>query len=329
MIISRTPFRISFFGGGTDFPDYYREHGGAVLLTAMSQYCYITLHRLQPFFTHRFKANYAQTESVMNPSEFKHPLIRETLKLLNITEGMEIAHVADLPGRTGIGSSSSFTVGLLNVLHALKGETSSADLLAREAIRIEREMVGDPGGHQDQYAAAYGGFLRIDFLRDGAVTVKPLRLAETRLATLTSRLMLFYTGIEQAADHILTEQRRNLPANLSTLHAMRGMVAEAETILTGSGSLDDFGDLLHESWMCKKCLSSGISNHVIDQVYESARRAGARGGKLLGAGGRGFLLLYADPHCQEKVSQALSALRKVELGFSKSGSEIIFKANEQ
>lgn len=325
MIISRTPFRVSFFGGGTDFPEFYREHGGATLLTTINKYCYLSVHRLSPFFKHRYRASYSRTESVLDPKEFVHPLIRECLLYVNPPGGLEISHVADLPGRTGLGTSSSFTVGLLNALHTFAGHRTTPEDLAREAILIERERVGDAGGHQDQYAAAYGGLLRLDFAAPQNVTVKRLALGAERVRELERRLLLFYTGVESSAEAILSEQRQRVKANTQVLLEMLGMVDEAEVLLM-RGDLDRFGDLLHESWQRKKSLSNGISNRQVDEAYDAARRAGARGGKLLGAGGRGFLLLYAPPEAQARITDALRPLQNVPFEFSQEGSRIIFQS---
>ncbi len=327
MIISQTSFRISFFGGGTDFPEYYAEHGGAVLFSTINKYCYLTIHRLGPFFKYRFKANYARAEAVEDPAQIQHPLIREALLYMKVREGLEIAHVADLPGRTGLGTSSSFTVGLLNVLHRMRGDQVSAEDLAREAIEIERVRVGDSGGHQDQYAAAYGGLARLDFLGKDRVAVRRLTLSGSRLRDFNDRLLLFYTGVEQSAEAIASEQTKRVAHNIPALKEMHAMVDEAERILCG-GTLDEFGDLLHQTWLRKKTLSSGITNPEIDQAYDAGRRAGARGGKLLGAGGRGFLLLYADPDHHAKIRETLSGLTEVDFKFSFEGSRIIFQAAE-
>jgi len=324
MIISQTPFRISFFGGGTDFPEYYREHGGSVIASAIDKYCYISLHSLGPFFKYRIKASYSRTESVDRPEEIAHPLIRESLLLLNAHESLEIGHIADLPGRTGIGSSSSFTVGLLHALHSMRGEIVTAEDLAREAIVVERDRVKDTGGHQDQYAAAYGGFIRIDFGHDGIITVQKLNISGRRLKELQDRLMIFYTGVEQSAEKILAEQSQRTSHNITSLQEMKAMVDQAQTILSGEKSLADFGRLLHESWMKKKSLASGISNTLIDQAYETARSSGALGGKLLGAGGRGFLLVYAEPECHKRIRDSLSGMAEVDFSFSPEGSRIIF-----
>lgn len=324
MIISQTPFRISFFGGGTDFPEYYREFGGAVLATAIDKYCYISIHRLGPFFKYRIKANYSRTEVVDRPEDIAHPLIRESLLMLNCTESLEIGHISDLPGRTGIGSSSSFTVGLLHVLHSMRDMDVSAEQLAQEAIKIERERVKDTGGHQDQYAAAFGGLIRINFNRDGKILVEKLNLSPERISNLQDRLMIFYTGVEQSAEQILSEQSKRTRDNISSLQDMKVMVDQAQSILCGNDPLSEFGKLLHASWMRKKSLASGISNSLIDQAYDAARKAGAIGGKLLGAGGRGFLLVYAEPESHKNIRDALSGLAEVDFSFSPEGSRIIF-----
>lgn len=325
MIISQTPFRISFFGGGTDFPDYYREHGGSVIATTINKYAYITIHTLGPFFKYCVKASYSRTEVVDRPEDIEHPLIRECLLLLSCRESLEIGHVADLPGRTGIGSSSSFTVGLLNALHQMRGDVITAEDLAREAIEVERERVKDAGGHQDQYAAAYGGLIRLDFGRDGHISVKQLTVPGQRLVALQERLIIFYTGVEQSAESILTEQKSKTAQNTGSLKEMYSIVNQAENVLCGEGDLADFGSLLHESWMRKKTLASGISNTTIDEAYGCARRAGAHGGKLLGAGGRGFLLVYAEPDRHPGIREALTGLREVDFTFSPEGSRIIFQ----
>lgn len=328
MIISRTPFRISFFGGGTDFPEFYEQHGGAVLLTTINKSCYLSIHKLSPFFKYRYRASYSRTELVQNPAEFQHPLIRECLLFLRPQDGLEITHVSDLPGRTGLGTSSSFTVGLLHALHAREGRRVTAEDLAREAIHIERERVGDPGGHQDQYAAAYGGFLRLDFTAGRKVAVRRLPLPAERLTELERHLLLFYTGVEQSAESILSEQRQRVPNNTENLKQMLAMVNEAERVLCGSEPLLAFGQLLHESWMLKRSLATGISNSTIDQAYEAARTAGAAGGKLLGAGGRGFLLIFAEPAYHDAIAVRLAGLQRVPFSFSLEGSRIIFQEPE-
>ena len=328
MIISRTPFRISFFGGGTDFPAFFRQHGGAVLAATIDRYCYLSVHRLAPLFKHRFRASYSRTESVLRPEEFQHPLIRETLRLLDPCEGLEIAHTADLPGQTGLGSSSAFTVGLLHALHKFRGHRPAPEELARTAIAIERDRVGDPGGWQDQYETAYGGFRRIEFRPDGTVQVDEIGLDPLRRQELNRNLLLFFMGTESSAEKILQEQDQRTAGNEAALGTMRQMVDQAERLLVGGAPLAEFGDLLHESWQLKRALSAGISNPAIDQAYEAARAAGARGGKVLGAGGRGFICLYVEPDQQPAVRAALRPLAEVEFQFGAEGSRIIFESDE-
>lgn len=328
MIIARTPFRISFFGGGTDFPEFYREHGGATLATAIDKFCYVSAHKLGPFFSYKMRATYSQTETVRDNGDFQHPLIRESLRQLGVNEGLEIAHVADLPGRTGIGSSSSFTVALLHALHTLRGETVDADTLAQEAIQVERERVKDSGGRQDQYAAAFGGFHRFQFGPGDVVTVKRLAIQPQRKLELNANLLLFFTGTELSAEPILQEQKKRTADNTPTLLEMLGMVNHAEQILLGNGDLREFGALLHESWIRKRSLSSGISNSRIDEAYDAAREAGAVGGKLLGAGGRGFLLLHAEPERHAAIRKRLKTLKEIPFNFCAEGSRIIFQSPE-
>lgn len=328
MIISRTPFRISFFGGGTDFPGYFTQHGGAVISVTIDKYCYLSVHHLTKFFKHNYRASYSKTESVMKPEEFEHPLIRESLLYVGISEGVEISHVADLPGQTGLGSSSAFTVGLLNSLCAFIKKRTTPEWLARAAIEIERDRVKDAGGWQDQYASAYGGFNRINFQTDREVTVQTVGIAPEALFELESSLMLFYFGSECSAENILREQISRTGENRDRLTKMRQIVDHAEDILQNGKHLDEFGKLLHETWLQKKELSSGISNPAIDEAYEAARKAGAIGGKLLGAGGRGFLCLYAPPDKHAAIREELKALNEVTFHFSEEGSRIIFNSDE-
>jgi len=328
MIISRTPFRVSLFGGGTDYPQFYEANGGATLSATIDQYCYISVHKLSAFFKYRFRASYAKTELVQQPEEFHHPLIRECLLFLGVETGLEISHTADLPGETGLGSSSSFTVGLLHALHTYRGEATTPEQLAREAITVERERVGDAGGHQDQYAAAYGGFNRIDYRGSQHITVRRLALPESRLKDLQRHLMMFYAGTGRPAQVILEQQTRQIQHKTGVLQEMHRMVDEAERILAGNQELTMLGSLLHEAWERKKGLAPGISTPVVDEAYDAAREAGALGGKLLGAGGRGFLLVLARPEAQESIRQSLVSLREVPLAFSQDGSHIIFHSAE-
>ena len=315
MIITQTPFRVSFFGGGTDYPDFFNQHGGAILGATINKYCYLSVHRLTELSPHGIIAHYAQTEKVNHRNELNHPLIRETLRFLNNEDRLEISHIADLPGRTGIGSSSSFTVGLLNAL-----KTADPKTLAQNAIKIEREEVGDLGGHQDQYLAAYGGFLKIRFAQD---SVEVERIESPRLDTLQANLLLFYTGIQKEANAVIRHQREALEKNEPALLDMKAMTHQAAAILSGTENLDGFGRLLHESWQLKKSLAKDVSTPDIDQAYEQALNAGALGGKLLGAGGRGFLLIYTnDP---DKTRRTLAPLKEIPFTFNAEGSRIIFE----
>ncbi|MCX7819753.1 MAG: hypothetical protein N2652_11215 [Kiritimatiellae bacterium] len=327
MIIARAPFRISFFGGGTDFPEFYRAHGGAVLGVTLDRYAYIALHRLNPIFAHRYRASYSKTELVDVPREFQHPLIRECLGLVPTRGGVEIAHVADLPGRTGIGSSSAFTVALLYALHAFRGDRVGPEDLAREAIEVERVRVGDAGGHQDQYFAAYGGLLRLDFGPGDRVRVHRVGLPAAALTELEQRFLLFYLGREDSAQHILAEQRRRMPGNTRSLRRLTELVELGEAALLAA-DWTSFGRLLHEGWTLKRGLATGISNREIDAAYAAARAAGALGGKLLGAGGRGFLLIMAEPARHRRIRNSLARLQEVPVRLGQTGATLVLREPE-
>ena len=325
MIIARAPFRISFFGGGTDFPEYYRRHGGAVLLTAIDRCCYLAVHRLSAFYPHRFRASYSQTETTDSVDAIRHPLIRECLRAAAPDDRLEITHIADLPGGTGLGTSSSFTVGLLHALRAARGEDPTPEALAREAIRIERERVGDPGGHQDQYAAAFGGWLRLDFRPDGAVEARRLELDAARRARLEAALLLFYTGSQKSAHEVLRRQSAALARNLDALDEMRDLTDRAEIALRSGGPLERFGALLDRAWSLKRSLAEGISFPEVDAAYAKARELGAWGGKLLGAGGRGFLMILAPPEQQPAIEAALAPWPAVRVRGGADGSRIVYR----
>lgn len=328
MIIARSPFRISFFGGGTDFPEFFRRRSGAVLLTAINRYCYISVHRLCPLHKHRFRASYSRTELVASPGMFKHPLIRESLLFMNIKDGLEITHIADLPGRTGLGTSSAFTVALLNALHAFAGERVGAAQLAAEAVEVERVRAGEAGGVQDQYAAAFGGFLRIEFGADGSVTVENISAPQRRLALLRRHLLMFYLGSERVAAAISRDQRRRIPRNEEKLGRLAEMARSAARLLAGAGPLAQFGEMLDEAWRLKRSLSPLISTPAIDAAYETAKKAGALGGKLLGAGGCGFLLLFAPPQRHGRIRARLRGLQELDFEFAREGSKIVFNSPE-
>ncbi len=324
MIISRTPFRISFFGGGTDYPVWFQRYGGAVLATTIDKYCYITCRHLPPFFEHKSRIVWSRIESVKDVSEIQHPAAREVLKFLEIHDGIELHHDGDLPARTGLGSSSSFTVGLLNALYGMKGLMPSKPQLARDAIHVEQERLNEHVGCQDQIIAAYGGLNRITFHPDGSFDVVPVIMSEERRAALQDRLLLFFTGIVRNASDIAAAQVAATVRKQQELTRICAMVDEAITILQGVGGLAEFGELLHESWELKRSLTDKISTPQINAMYETARRAGAIGGKLLGAGGGGFLLLFVPPETQEQVKESLKGVLHVPFRFETGGSRIIF-----
>lgn len=324
MIISKTPFRISFFGGGTDYPVWYRENKGQVLSTTIDKYCYITLRYLPPFFPHRHRIVYSKIEMVKDVNEIIHPAVRAVLDFLKIDKGMEIHHDGDLPARTGLGSSSSFIVGLLHSLYALKGKMPSKYQLAREAIHLERDVLKESVGSQDQVAAAYGGFNKITFNGNDEINVEPITIEEERIGQFKSHLMLFFTGISRFASEITKSQIENTPRKEKELDTMYQMVDEAKNILNNKRDILEFGKLLNETWQLKRSLTNKISNPEIDKIYEEALRAGAVGGKLLGAGGGGFMLFFVPPENQQRVRERLKNLLEVKFNFEDGGSQIIY-----
>lgn len=324
MIITRTPFRISFFGGGTDYPAWFRENGGAVLATTIDKYCYISCRHLPPFFKHKHRIVYSKIENVREVGEIVHPAVRAVLGWMKWEAGLEIHHDGDLPARSGLGSSSSFTVGLIHALNALRGRYISKDELARQAIHVEQEVIREDVGSQDQVSAAFGGFNRIDFRRDGSFEVDPIVLPGARFAELRSSLMLCFTGQSRLAPEVAKSQIENFSARRTELGRMRSMVDEAIDILRDSSTpIEKFGRLLDDAWRYKRSLSDKVSNPEIDQMYDAARAAGALGGKLIGAGGGGFLLLFAPPEGQVRVREALSNLVHVPFEFETSGSRVV------
>ena len=324
MIISRTPFRVSFFGGGTDYPVFYQEEGGAVLATTIDKYCYITCRYLPPFFEHKTRVLYSKIENVKANEEIEHPAVRGVLQYLKMEHGVEIHHDGDVPARTGLGSSSAFTVGLLHALYALKQQMPTQIQLAREAIKIEQEILKESVGCQDQVLAAYGGFCRVDFTPNHDIHVTPIILSQDRLENFQNHLLLYFTGFSRYASEIAKEQIQFTRQRKTELKAMYEMVKEGVSILTDGSDLTGFGELLHESWKLKRSLTAKISSPTIDEIYKTARRAGAIGGKLLGAGGGGFLLLFVKPDDQPLVREALRSLLRVPFSFETRGSQIIF-----
>jgi len=323
MIISRTPFRVSFFGGGTDYPTWFKQNKGAVLATTIDKYCYITCRYLPPFFNHKSRIIYSQMEHVQGIDDIDHPAVREVLRFLKITQGVEIHHDGDLPARTGLGSSSSFTVGLLNSLYALKGVMPTKARIAEEAIYIEQEMCKENVGCQDQSLAAYGGLNYIEFGGDEHLHVNRVTISEQRIRRLENHMMLYFTGFSRTASEIASHQIKNIPQKGKELDRMYQMVQEAMRLLN-KNKIADFGKLLHESWLIKRELSEKITTSDIDNIYETARRAGAIGGKLLGAGGGGFVLLFAPPSAQKKIKEKLKKLLLVPFRFENLGTQIIF-----
>ncbi len=323
MIISRTPYRISFFGGGTDYPGWYREHGGAVLASTIDKYCYLTVRYLPPFFEHKTRVVYSKIESCETNQDISHPSVRQVLDYLGIDRGLEIHHDGDLPARSGMGSSSAFTVGLLHALYALQGRMAGKRQLALESIHIEQDLLKETVGSQDQVMAAYGGLKNVSFLQSGEISVRPVILPSARIAELSSHMMLFYTGIIRTAQDVAKSYVEDIGAKRRQLRIMTDLVDEALAILNG-GDLHAFGELLHEAWLTKRSLSNKVSNPQVDELYEKARSAGAVGGKLTGAGGGGFLLLFVPPEKQADVRENLSNLIHVPFDFEPAGSQVIF-----
>ncbi len=326
MVISRTPYRISFFGGGTDYPAWYREHGGAVLATTIDKYCYLTVRYLPPFFAHRFRVVYSENELCKEVGEIRHPAVRGVLQQLGFSDcnGLEIHHDGDLPARSGIASSSSFIVGLLNALYSLRGQLRSKHELAMESIQIEQEVLKENVGSQDQTLAAYGGLNTVHFHQSGEISVRPLILSASRLRDFSSCLMLFFTGISRTSSEVAASYVSAIKTKEKQFASYGPMMDEAVNILSKDRPLKEFGRLLHEAWLIKKSLSSHVSNGEIDKIYEEALRAGAQGGKIIGAGGGGFLLLFVLPEHQATVRERLKNVLEVPFQFESSGTQIIF-----
>ena len=321
MIISRTPFRISFSGGGTDLKEFYTYEPGAVTASAINKYMYITINKR---FDHSIRVSYSRTEIVDSVDEIKHPIVRETLKFVGITDSLEITSIGDIPAGTGVGSSSSFTVGLLHALYAFKGQHVTAEQLANDACKIEIDILGEPIGKQDQYAVAYGGLQHIQFNPDESVYVNPVICPKETKAMLKSNLLLFYTGITRKASQILTKQKNDTKKKIDYLRKIRDLSYKIKEILIKGRNLDELGQVLHQNWLLKKQLVDNISNEKIDQYYRKACQANASGGKILGAGGGGFLLLYCQQQYQQQVREALSELKEESFDLEPQGSKIIF-----
>jgi D-glycero-alpha-D-manno-heptose-7-phosphate kinase len=322
MIIVQAPLRTSLFGGGTDFPEYFLEHGGCVLSSAIDKYIFVTIKRR---FDKKLRVGYTQTELVDSVDEIKHELIREAFRLTGIEHGVEISTMGDIPSQgSGLGSSSTVTVGALHAMYALSRELVMADRLAKEACHIELDVLKKPIGIQDQYICAYGGLRYIEFeAGTGQVHTRRVQLSEATKRQLNNNLLLFYTGVTRKADTILSEQKKNIRSRESVLEEMKHIVNIACDQLH-RGNVHEIGELLHESWLLKKKLASKVSNSDVDDLYTIARKAGATGGKIAGAGGGGFLLLYCPPSRQEYLRQELHMLQELPFNLAQDGSKVIF-----
>lgn len=326
MIITQTPFRMSFFGGGTDFPDFYKEHGGAVLSTTFDKYCYINVRHLPRFFDYSTELSYSRMERVTDVEQIEHPAIREAMKYLDMHE-IRLTYEADLPARSGLGTSSSFAVGMLNAFYCLKGKYADKRKLADDAIYLERILCNESGGVQDQIAASFGGLNRIDFDGDG-YTVNPIIIKPEKKKALNRNLMLFFTGFSRFSSDIQVSTQQALKDKTAQLLEMKQLVDKAEDVLTSGQDLAEFGRLLDYTWKLKRGITNAISTNSIDGLYEKAMKAGAVGGKLLGAGGGGFLLFYVEEDKRQVVREAMSDLLYVPFQFENAGTRVIYYSPE-
>jgi len=324
MIINRTPVRISFFGGGTDYPPWLEKKNGAVLSTTIDKYIYVSCRYFPPFFDYKINIAYSRIEHCNSTDQIKHPAIRECLRFMNVSSNIEINHSSDLPGRSGLGSSSAFVVGLLHCLYANKGSMISKEELVQHAIDVEHNWIKENVGYQDQYACAFGGFNLIRFNNNQSVDVIPVSISLDRIKQLQDHLLLFHTKIPRIASNVVKEQIKNIPKSTEALHKIYEMVYLAIEILNSNAKITKFGELLHKSWMLKKTLSSRISNGKIDKLYEKGLNAGAIGGKLLGAGAGGFLLMFAEASKHKKIKSEFEDLTYVPFSFENTGSRIIY-----
>ena len=322
MIITRTPYRVSFFGGGTDLPAWYKEHGGAVLTSTIDRYCYICARAMPPYLGTKYRVFWSKMETVNEIAEIQHPGVRACLQYLGVDQGFEVNHCGDLPARSGLGSSSAFTVGMLHALYTLQGYRQPKQALAGAAVHIEQEVLRETVGIQDQIECAMGGLNLIRIDRSGDWECVPVQLSPERLEALQGSLMLFYTGLQRSASEIQTDTVAALQDQTLVMGLIRACVDTAVHILS-TGKIDEFGELLHEAWLLKQRLSPRICPPEIFEVYEAARHAGALGGKLLGAGGGGFLLFFCEPHNQDHLRAALSDLRELRFSFDPEGSKIV------
>lgn len=327
MIVTKTPFRMSFFGGGTDMPEFFNEGYGSVISTTFDKYVYVTVRHLPRFFDYKTEVIYSKTERVKSNDEIIHPMVRNAMKMLNMEE-LHISYDADLPAKSGLGTSSTFAVGLLNAFHCLKGKYASKKQLADEAIKLERVLCNEAGGWQDQIAASYGGFNRIDF-KDNSYVVSPIIISPERKKILNDNLLLFFTGFTRFSADIQKSTKKTMDDRKKMLNDMLVLVDEAQEILTNKNrDLNDFGRLLDKTWKLKRQTGDQVSTNSIDSFYKKGIEAGALGGKLLGAGGGGFLLFYVEKQYQESVKQALGDLMLVPFEFEDTGARVIYYAPE-
>lgn len=328
MIISRAPYRISLFGGGTDYPQWYKENGGAVLSTSINKYSYITCRHLPNFFEYKYRIRYYKREEVNSIRAIEHPVVREALTMLNIEGGLDLVHHGDLPAQTGIGSSSSFTVGLLHSLYGMRNQMPTKRMLADAAIKIEQELLGEAVGSQDQVAAAFGGLNLINFGGVDNYSVHPVILSAERKSQLEDSLIMIFTGITRTASELAKDQILSIEINSKKLVRAKELVNEALNILQNQYDINQIGTLLDEQWQIKKTLTENISNNLINEIYDAAKSAGALGGKLLGAGGGGFMLFFVPPKTKQAVLDKLKNYLHVPFRFENLGSQVIFHANE-
>lgn len=323
MIITATPFRISFLGGGTDYPAWFRRNGGAVLSVTINKYCYLQCRNLPPFFEYKNRVVWSRIETTKDTDSIEHPAVREAMRYLGFTEGLEVHHFGDLPARTGLGSSSSFAVGLLHALFTLRGEVVGKRRLADEAIHLEQALLKENVGIQDQIAAAFGGLNRVDIGQNGDYAVQPVPMSDARRQALEEHMILLFTGIVRHASDVAKKQIDALPGKEAVVRRMQALVDEGLEVLANGRDLRDFGELLDESWQLKRSLSDAVSTEAVDAIYARARAAGAIGGKLLGAGGGGFMLLFVEPARRAQVSAALAEYLQIPFRFERSGSRVV------
>jgi D-glycero-alpha-D-manno-heptose-7-phosphate kinase len=328
MIITKTPYRVSFFGGGTDYPEWFEENGGSVLATSISHYCYIHGRVLPPFFDYKYRVVWSKIEQIIELNEIEHPVIREAIKWMKFQFGMEIHHNGDLPARSGLGSSSSFTVGMLHMLHALNGKSVSKEQLTKEAIFLERSILKETVGVQDQIITSHGGLNQVQILSSGNYKLNPIVLSKDKARDFEDRILLFYTGVSRFGSKIAKKQVSAIPRNISSLQEMQKLVDIAVDVLRNGNNLDDFGRLLDQTWQLKRGLESSITPNFVDDIYLKAIKAGALGGKLLGAGGGGFIIFYVTPEMKSAVLNALSELLLVPFKIDYTGTELMYSQNQ-